>query len=77
MNEPMSIEIAHKIVSHREANKKQTWKETVAEVVPWMNCDSVRSYISKFNRGEVRVRQDSVYIPPTQLDYTIIHKAWL
>ena len=77
VEEQMSIGLAYKIVTHRKDNPRQTWNETVKELVPWMNCDTVRSYISKYNRGEIRVRQDSKYVPPRQLDYSVLTEAWV
>ena len=73
----MTIEIAEMIVSYRKNHPSVSWKDTVKELVPEMNCDSVRSYISKFNRGEVRVRQDYTPTIRVGIDYSILTEAWI
>ena len=73
----MNMTIAQKIVDSRQLNPKETWKESVETHAPHLYYLSVKAYVSKFKRGEIREREEPVYVAPRELDYTIIHKAWL
>jgi len=50
MNEVMTPELAEKFVSRRAKRPRETWKRSTIWIAPHLNPDSVKAYVSKYQK---------------------------
>ena len=74
----MNIGLAQQVVEHRLVNK-ETWKETVALMLPDMQVDSVRTYVNKYLNGKVKIQTRTGDMPNStkQINYHVLTEAWI